>query len=134
MESPALILQKVNIFDMCYAFHVTAYILYCKSTKYFSKLKIKNRQPVKGTRPWAVPGRRCCKAAKRMVRASMNRLMYHTAMQPICCEGGTRTHDLRVMSPTSYQLLHFTMFQKNRTQSPGLTNHNLMKILDLISC
>lgn len=30
--------------------------------------------------------------------------------QVFCCGGGIRTHDLWVMSPTSYQLLHPAMF------------------------
>ena len=49
MESPALILQKVNIFDMCYAFHVTANIL-CKYTKQKQKFKIRVAETT-----WATP-------------------------------------------------------------------------------
>ena len=96
-------------------------------------LFLKNRQPVKGTRPWAVPGRRCCKAAKRMVRASMNRLMYHTAMQPIW-EGKRNRTVIKLVLQTNPNANIGYSFKKNRTQSPGLTNHNLMKKTKPLSC
>jgi hypothetical protein len=44
-----------------------------------------------GTMSWTVPATGRSIAAKRMVRASMNRLLYHTALQPICPKGTIRT-------------------------------------------
>ncbi len=47
------------------------------------------------------------------------------------CGGRTRTYDLRVMSPTSYQLLYSAMYAHDRTRTGMAVNPRILSPLRL---